>query len=253
MDEFGQMTQGDALFGPEHHADVESSAHVTPLDKALDNALNEEGYWDYTATPPAWRSKRTGQFTPYPPKTIIPITQKDTTMFNPDDANAVSRFFQGIADKVVLASTLAKELEELKAEFAQLRDEVTVYRDTNARLDEEVSRLRQERVDLQRENGMIHKDLEDERQAHVVTADRLASTQRDVDHWQTAYISISTEHDTAKRERDSAQYRVMELEEQLKRLEAERDTHREASRHLGERLANIKKAMEPQVVLSVAS
>lgn len=151
-----------------------------------------------------------------PAAQIIPITTQERTPmsdFNPDDANAVSRFFQGIADKVVLASTLPKEVAELREAVDKLKQDVDSYREHNARMDEEIRNLRNERQALQDENAQLRSSLERAQTDHGVAETRWGQACSERDKWHNDYISLSQSHEDIKRERDDAQMKIMELED----------------------------------------
>jgi archaellum component FlaC len=160
-----------------------------------------------------------------PSAQIIPITTQERTPMNLDanDANAVSSFFQSLADKVVLASTLPKEVEELRALVEQLKKDVESYREHMARTDEEISNLRRERQALQDENAALRRDLEIEQKEHTVAESRWSQACQERDRWHNDFIQLADANETAKRERDDAQLKIMELEDQFKRLLTDRD------------------------------
>ena len=150
---------------------------------------------------------------------VVPVTQpvQERPMnFNPDDANAVSRFFQNIADKVVLASSLAKEVEELQIAVGQLRKDVELFRESNARLDEEVSRLRQERNDLANENSRLKAELEKSTSDHETTTRRYEASEGSLRYWRNEYDMLTESLGNTKRDRDDALMHVMELEDTLR-------------------------------------
>lgn len=181
-----------------------------------------------------------------PTAQIIPITQSERTPmsdFNPEDANAVSRFFQSIADKVVLASTLPKEVQELREELEKLKADVAAYRDHIARADEEITNLRRERQQLQDENAGLQSDLNAERQAKTVAETRWNQSCTERDRWHNDFIAASTDLETVKKERDEAQMKIMELEETVKYLQHQCDKAEESHRSVADRLNSIRMAL----------
>ncbi len=182
-----------------------------------------------------------------PQPQLVPVTQESPIMsFDPEDATTVSRFFQNIADKVVLASSLTKQVEQLAATVKQLQNDVEIYRENNARLDEEVNRLRMDRVALQDENAQLHQRVEDEVKAHAATTHDRDAAYQEREHWHSSYISLSTTHQDTRRERDDAQMKTMELEERIKVLEAERDNYRDAADNANSRLNSVESALRGQ-------
>lgn len=178
------------------------------------------------------------------PARSIPITESTPmTDFNPDDANSVSRFFQGLADKVVLASTLPKEVEELRQAVERLRNDVEAYRADNARMDQEINRLREERVQLQRENAMLRNDLENECHALVDATQHIDKVTQERDQWHQNFITKSEAHETVLRERDDAQMKVLELEDKIKNLENDRDFYKSNATQLADRISTIRSAL----------
>lgn len=178
------------------------------------------------------------------PSRAIPITQEYPTMnLNTDDANSVSRFFQSLADKVVLASTLPKEVEDLRAAVDQLKKDVEAYREHNARMDEEISNLRRERQALQDENARLTVDLNNEAKDHQIAETRWSQACSERDRWHNDYIALSTSHEDMKRVKDDADMRIMELEENLSRVSNERDDAQRERDSVHERLASIRNAL----------
>ncbi len=152
---------------------------------------------------------------------VIPITQTEHTPMNLDtkDAGAVSTFFQGLANSVVLASTLPAEVEELRGVVEKLKADVESYREHMARADEEISNLRRERQALQDENANLRSELEIVKRDHSTAEQRWNSACSERDRWHNDYIALAEANETAKRERDDAQIKVMELQDRLERME----------------------------------
>lgn len=180
---------------------------------------------------------------PYFNSKIIPITQESSMTFNPDDANSVSRFFQGLADKVVLASTLPKEVEELRQAVTALKADVESYREHMARADEEISNLRRERAQLQDENATLHNDLKRSEGGHAIAETRWSQACSERDRWHNDFISIYQAHEDIKRERDDAQMRALELEEKLTAAVNDANNWREQTHVLTERLNLARSAL----------
>lgn len=184
-----------------------------------------------------------GQLVSYPPR-AIPITQEYPSMnLNTDDANSVSRFFQSLADKVVLASTLPKEVEDLRAAVDQLKKDVEAYREHNARMDEEISNLRRERQALQDENATLRAVLDKSQADCGVAETRWSQACSERDRWHNDYIALSQTHEDMKRDYENAQMKIMELEDTASRssshynmLQGERD-------ELSNRLNSIRSAL----------
>lgn len=173
-----------------------------------------------------------------------PVTEDNhMSDFNPDDANAVSRFFQSIADKVVLASTLAKEVEELRQVVETLKRDVESYRENTLRLDEEVRALRNERAALQDENASLRSEVsslrgEIERLGHF---NENAVAERD--RWHNDFIQASTELENVKRSRDDAEMRELHLQEDIERLQRELNLWRANAEEATNRLSAIRGAL----------
>ena len=181
-----------------------------------------------------------------PSATIIPITTQERTPmsdFNPDDANAVSRFFQGIADKVVLASTLPKEVEELRAAVEKLKADVESYREHMARADEEISNLRRERAQLQDENAQLRAESDTNMRNYRIAEDRWGQACNERDKWHNDYIQLADAHETTKRERDDAQMKIMELEDSLRSKDSELSHTRAERDELYTKLSSIRSAL----------
>lgn len=175
---------------------------------------------------------------------IIPITQERTPMnLNTDDANSVSSFFQSLADKVVLASTLPKEVAELRAVVEKLKADVEAYREHNARMDEEITNLRRERQQLQDENALLRKDLEQQRAAHELAESRWGQACQERDRWHNQFIDTAQALDDTKQARDDAQMKVMELEDQLRKAYEERDNAQRDRDEVHNRLTSIRNAL----------
>jgi outer membrane murein-binding lipoprotein Lpp len=188
-----------------------------------------------------------------PATTIIPTTTQETIptttqespsmSFNADDATSVSKFFQGLADSVIQASTLAKEVEELRTVVEQLKHDVEVYRETTARLDEEVQRLRTERQALQDENAQLRADLDKERSDHATTANLHSIAVGTSDNWHNQFIATAQTLDTTKRERDDAQLKIMELEDALRNMSEARDHWFNTANDVQSKLNSVKVAI----------
>lgn len=176
--------------------------------------------------------------------TSIPITQERTTMdINTDDANSVSRFFQSIADKVVLASTLPAEVAELRKVVEALKADVEQYREHNARMDEEITNLRRERAQLQDDNAQLQHDLGQQRAAHELAESRWNQACQERDRWHDQFISLSEANETAKRERDDAQMKIMELEDQVRMISSDRDVAQRQCDEALSKLSSIRSAL----------
>ena len=174
---------------------------------------------------------------------IIPLTSERIMNLDANDANSVSSFFQSLADKVVLASTLPQKVEELSAVVDKLKADVENYREHMARADEEISNLRRERAALQDENAMLRKDLEQQRAAHELAESRWNQACNERDRWHNDFIQLSEANETAKRERDDAQLRIMQLEDDLKRAYEDRDHAQRDRDEVHNRLTSIRNAL----------
>lgn len=205
----------------------------------VDGCLDDNGHLIGITIRPAdrpWLDDLLGRAEDHSPATqIIPITQTERTPmsdFNPDDANSVSRFFQGLADKVVLASTLPKEVEDLRKAVDALKADVESYREHMARADEEISNLRRERQALQDENSLLHDSLSKMTNEHAVAEQRWGQACSERDNWHSQANDLLQSLETTKRERDDAQMKVMEMEDTVRRMSddhervlRERDTY----------------------------
>lgn len=149
----------------------------------------------------------------------IPLTSERNTMnLDANDANSVSSFFQSLADKVVLASTLPQKVEELSAVVDKLKADVENYREHMARADEEISNLRRERAALQDENANLQRVVNDESGRANIAETRWSQACQERDRWHNQFIDISEASEVTKRERDDAQMKVMELEDTVRRM-----------------------------------
>lgn len=179
-----------------------------------------------------------------PTATIIPITQERTPMnLNTDDANSVSSFFQSLADKVVLASTLPAKVEELSKVVDALKADVEAYREHNARMDEEITNLRRERQQLQDENATLRSELSRKIDDHHIAEERWGQACQERDRWHNDYISLSSAHEDVKRERDDAQMKIMELEDKLARTQLDATHWQDQASALVMRLDSIRSAL----------
>lgn len=176
--------------------------------------------------------------------TTIPLTQEYPSMnLNTDDANSVSRFFQSLADKVVLASTLPAEVAELREVVERLKADVESYREHMARADEEISNLRRERQALQDENATLRERLVTSENERMVAETRWNQACSERDRWHQDYITASTGLEDIKRERDDAQMKIMELEDTTRRMA---DDHEHVLRERDElfaKLSSIRSAL----------
>lgn len=175
---------------------------------------------------------------------IIPVTQERTTMdINTDDANSVSRFFQSIADKVVLASTLPAEVAELRASVERLKADVENYHERMIRADEEITNLRRERQALQDENGALRNDLSRKTEEHTVAETRWGQACQERDRWHNEAIAVSSTLEDTKRERDDAQMKIMELERDLRDALADKDVAQRQCDEVINKLNSIRSAL----------
>ncbi len=176
---------------------------------------------------------------------VVPITQERSPMTSLDtnDAHSVSSFFQSLADKVVLASTLPKEVEELRAVVEKLKADVEAYREHNARMDEEIANLRRERQALQDENAQLRSEVSTISQAQSVAETRWSQACSERDRWHQDFITVSTALEDTKRERDDAQIRVMQLEEDVRTYISQRDSVQRDRDELFARLNSIRSAL----------
>lgn len=179
------------------------------------------------------------------PSRMIPITQSEspTMNLNTDDANAVSRFFQSIADKVVLASTLPKEVEELRTAVESLKRDVEQYREHMARADEEISNLRRERQQLQDENANLRSQLESISVDYKLAEQRWNTACSERDKWHTDHDTVASALVDARRERDDAQMKIMELEDSVRALSSTIDNVVRERDNLDNRLSSIRSAL----------
>lgn len=175
--------------------------------------------------------------------TIIPITQERIMNLDTKDAGSVSRFFQGIADSVVMASTLPAEVEELRGVVNQLKADVEAYREHNARMDEEITNLRKERQALQDENAQLRAAGDREHTDHMLAQERWGQACQERDRWHNESITVSTLLEEAKRERDDAQMKIMELEDSLRSKDSELSHIRAERDELYNRLSSIRSAL----------
>ena len=224
----------------------------------LDIPIHEKG--DIRPTKQTvYRDTSTGQWTTAPqvPQVIEHNTTEQhmsTELVTSGDATMVSKFFNDIANRIIQASELAKELDQLRAEFEALKQEVETYREHNARLDEEVTRLRQDRDELT-------VNLETLRgEHHSVTLERnalqgaLDVTRRESDTWQSQYNTAWNDLVLAKKDRDDANWRILALEENLRQMETERDTFRASSEANAALLSEIRNKLSgTTIVASVAA
>ena len=224
-----------------------------PQAETLNIPIHEKGTLRPT-TQTVYRDPTTGQWTTAP--TIVDHqmeqTKMSTELVTSGDATMVSKFFNDIANRIIQASELAKELDQLRFEFDQLKGEVEKYRIDNARLDEEVNRLRAERNDLQSANAQILADIRNVSQELAMTVEALTRARAESDNWQSSYSTAYNDYAAAKRDRDEAYWRNLELDEKLRVLTEERDMFRSSSERNANLLAEIRSRLDGTTIIAQA-
>lgn len=138
--------------------------------------------------------------------------------FNPGDREMAKTFFEQIANTVVDASELRKEVAELKHELEGIRADIQRVQEQNFRMDQQITQLRSERDELQRELGEVRRANDDLSISNTQLANRcdsleqsLYTTEHQRDEWQDKHKNILED-------RDAQLIKVMELEEMVKGL-----------------------------------
>ena len=82
----------------------------------------------------------------------FPMTEANVSPGVPEaDVSMISAMFTRIADGLVQASALAKEVSELRSVVASLKSDIEYVRDQNKWLDEQLANVRRSRDETQRE------------------------------------------------------------------------------------------------------
>jgi len=170
--------------------------------------------------------------------------KEDTVSFDPEQPMTVQNFFSNIADTIVNASKLAKEVAELRRVVAELKSDVEMYRERNARLDEEVHRLRAEREDNRGQIIALIDQLESTKAEHGHAITRLDTTQRELADWQHSYNNELETRRRAEQERDDTKMEVLSLTDRVEALQRELEATKSRADKAEETVANVKQALE---------
>jgi chromosome segregation ATPase len=177
-------------------------------------------------------------------------TMTEPTTFNPEEPSTVHAFFERISNTIVDASKLAKDVALLRSEVDSLRHEVDVYRQHNARLDEEVYRLRTEREDQRRTIVELQMELD----GHIREVGDLKASRDAINQELTCekgnVAFLNGRFQDAAKDRDNAQFKVMELEDSVKRLEADLKSHMQRADAAEGALNTIRNVLSPPLTLA---
>src|SRR4029077_18780198 len=122
------------------------------------------------------------------------------------EMSKVKEIFDRALNALVSASSLAKEVEQVKSDLEALTSQVNHYRNTIANQDDQITRLRQDR-DAAR---TAQYQSEDDKR-HMTT--ELENVKRDADSLSSANIRLNDRVSQLIKERDDAEFRLLELQE----------------------------------------
>lgn len=151
--------------------------------------------------------------------TAIQVSPVVQAAFNVEDPMSVRSFFEQIANTVVDASELSKEVARLRAQLQELAAQIESVRNANFHMDQEISELREQRDNLRRdsaEKGTRIGQLELEARNYEARTESLARQLEQAEQERDRY---RTSYNTATHENDDAQMKVMEMEETVKAME----------------------------------
>jgi hypothetical protein len=140
-----------------------------------------------------------------------------TPQVEDQEMGRVREIFDRALNALVDASTLAKEVEQVKSDLEGLKAQVTHYRNTIANQDDQITRLRQDR-DAAR-TAQYH--AEDEAR-HQVT--KLENLTRETESLSSANVRLNERITEVSKERDEAQFKLLELTEAHNELSKKLDT-----------------------------
>src|SRR5205823_4411260 len=136
-----------------------------------------------------------------------------------------SGYINHIRDTFINASELAREVQSLREQVAQVTSD---FQNKVAEVEKEVSDLRQanawadetlQRVRAERDAAQTHAQ---ELQAELSQARHdLNGAQADHNNLLQQHQTLQERHDAVRRERDDANFRIMELEEENQRVKAQ--------------------------------
>ena len=201
-----------------------TGGNLFPIDndlraETLEIPIHEQGHVR-TNMQLVHRNLRTGQWADSPKSQEQNMSLDVVTS---EDANVVSRFFNDVANRIIQASELAKQLDQLRFEFDQLKHEVESYRQHNAILDETVNRLRVERNELQDKLASVNAENVSLTQSVNEMGATITRLERESDEWRQSYNHTSETLGFVQNEKDTANWKVVELEERLRSVTQERD------------------------------
>ncbi len=167
----------------------------------------------------------------------FPMTEANVSPVIPEaDVSMISAMFTRIADGLVQASALAKEVSELRSVVASLKSDIEYVRDQNKWLDEQLANVRRSRDETQRELDEVTTNY------HKAEQER-DTARRESDDWQGKFNhEASTHHDTklaldeVTGQHDTAKAALVDTQSQLVAVSTEREQQAETIRVLREQL-----------------
>lgn len=158
----------------------------------------------------------------FKPKRSNPMSEGTTAIqvspFNPGDREMAKTFFEQIANTVVDASELRKEVAELKHELEGIRADIQRVQDANFRMDQQITQLRSERDELQREVSEVQRINDDLTNSNARLGNRCDSLEQALYTMQAQRDEWQEKHKAELEAKEAAQIQVMELEETVKGL-----------------------------------
>lgn len=147
---------------------------------------------------------------------VSPIVQG---AFNVEDPMSVRSFFEQIANTVVDASELSKEVARLRAQLQELAAQIESVRNANFHMDQEISELREQRDNLRRdsaEKGTRIGQLELEARNYEARTESLLRQLEQAASERDQYLA---NYRCEKSALEDAQMKAMELEDANKDME----------------------------------
>lgn len=138
--------------------------------------------------------------------------------FNPGDREMAKTFFEQIANTVVDASELRKEVAELKHELEGIRADIQRVQEQNFRMDQQITQLRSERDELQREVSELNRINTDLVNSNARLGNRCDSLEQSMYTMEAQRNEWQDKHRVELEAKEAAQMQVMELEETVKGL-----------------------------------
>jgi DNA repair exonuclease SbcCD ATPase subunit len=122
------------------------------------------------------------------------------------EMSKVKEIFDRALNALVSASSLAKEVEQVKSDLEALTSQVNHYRNTIANQDDQITRLRQDR-----DAARTAQYQAEDNQRHMTT--QLETINRENDSLNGSNIRLNDRISEVTKERDDAQFQLLELQE----------------------------------------